>query len=61
MESYLRRAQSKEQLMQEFDNASSQPTEYDHQLARTRELISRSRENLDRVEEIEVRTLFNCH
>ena len=52
VEDYLRRAQSKEQLMADYDHASSHPSEvYHDQLQRTREMISRSRENLDYIEE----------
>lgn len=53
MEEYLRRAHSKERLMDD-DRGSSVPSQFDDQLQRTREAISRSRQHLDQIEEIEV-------
>ena len=48
--------------MADYDHASSHPSEvYQDQLQRTREMISRSRENLDYIEEqsaIEVLFLY---
>ena len=57
MEEYLRRAHSKERLMDD-DRGSSVPSQFDDQLQRTREAISRSRQHLDQIEEIEVRFLY---
>ena len=53
VEEYLRRAHSKERLMDD-DRGSSVPSQFDDQLQRTREAISRSRQHLDQIEEIEV-------
>ena len=53
MEEYLRRAHSKERLMDD-DRGSSVPSQFEDQLQRTREAISRSRQHLDQIEEIEV-------
>ena len=57
VEEYLRRAHSKERLMDD-DRGSSVPSQFDDQLQRTREAISRSRQHLDQIEEIEVRFLY---
>ena len=56
VEEYLRRAHSKERLMDD-DRGSSVPSQFDDQLQRTREAISRSRQHLDQIEEIEVNIL----
>ena len=48
---YLAKAQSKEQIMDAYDNASSHPSEYHEQMSRTREILSRSRDALNRIEE----------
>jgi len=53
VEEYLRRAHSKERLMDD-DRGSSVPSQFDDQLQRTREAISRSRQHLDQIEEIEI-------
>ena len=58
MEEYLRRAHSKERLMDD-DRGSSVPSQFDDQLQRTREAISRSRQHLDQIEEIEVRFIYS--
>ena len=50
VESYLRRAASKEALMEDYENASSVPTEpsnFMHQIQRSREILNASRDNLD--------------
>jgi len=58
VEEYLRRAHSKERLMDD-DRGSSVPSQFDDQLQRTREAISRSRQHLDQIEEIEVCPVYH--
>jgi hypothetical protein len=56
---YLKKAQSKEQIMDAYDNASSHPSEYHEQMSRTREILSRSRDELNRIEESTVEVTPN--
>lgn len=56
---YLAKAQSKEQIMDAYDNASSHPSEYHEQMSRTREILSRSRDALNRIEESTVEVTPN--
>ena len=48
---YLRRAASKEALMEDFENASSSqaPTDFVAHIHRSREILNQSRENLDQM------------